>query len=247
MANQTTDQVYVSLIIPVYNEESRMGKSLDRIINFFASEPYASEVIIVDDGSQDRTVDVIRERFGSKDGFRIYQLPRNTGKGGAVMQGMLRARGDYLFFSDADLSVPIHSLSTFLAKLENYGEVAIGTRQRAGASIEVHQPFYREFMGKIYTWLANWILNLKVSDLTCGFKGFRREAAKELFSRQQLKNWSFDAEILYLARLKGSRITEVPIQWRNDVRTKVRLWRDIASSFLGLLQIRLYDLRGINR
>lgn len=239
-----TEQPYLSLIIPAFNEAARIGESLEKISAYFQSQPYFYEILIVDDGSQDRTVDVIRERFGSKDGFRIFQLPGNAGKGGAVMQGMLQARGDYLFFSDADLSVPIHSLSTFLAELENHGEVAIGTRQRAGASIEVHQPFYREFMGKIYTWLANWILHLKVSDLTCGFKGFRREAAQELFSRQQLKNWSFDAEILYLARLKGHRIIEVPVQWRNDERTKVRLWRDVIGSFLGLIQIRFNAFMG---
>lgn len=242
-----TEHPYLSLIIPAFNEETRIGESLDRILAFFQSQPYFYEILIVDDGSRDQTVDVIRERFWGKDGFTIHRQPRNMGKGGAVKQGMLRARGDYLFFSDADLSVPIHALSTFLAELENHCDIAIGTRQRAGASIEVHQPFYREFMGKIYTRLANWILNLKVSDFTCGFKGFRREAAKELFSRQQLENWSFDAEILYLARLKGYQVVEVPVQWRNDERTKVKLWRDIAGSFLGLLQIRLHDLRGTYR
>lgn len=238
-----TEQPYLSLIIPAFNEEARIGESLDKILAFFQSQPYFYEILIVDDGSRDQTVDVIRERFGSKDGFTIYQQPRNMGKGGAVKQGMLQARGDYVFFSDADLSVPIDTLSVFLAELESRSDVVIGTRQKAGASIEVHQPFYREFMGKTYTRLANWILSLQISDFTCGFKGFRREAAKKLFPRQQLKNWSFDAEILYLARLKGYRVTEVPVRWRDDERTKVRLWRDIVGSFLGLLQIRLHDLR----
>lgn len=242
-----TERPYLSLIIPAFNEEARIGESLDKILAFSQSQPYFYEILIVDDGSRDQTVDVIRERFGSKDGFTIYQQPRNTGKGGAVKQGMLQARGDYVFFSDADLSVPIDTLSVFLAELESRSDVVIGTRQKAGAKIEVHQPFYRELMGKTYTRLANWILSLQISDFTCGFKGFRREAAKEIFSRQELKNWSFDAEILYLARLKGYQVVEVPVQWRNDERTKVKLWRDIAGSFLGLLQIRLHDLRGTYR
>ena len=236
--------IYLSLIIPAFNEETRIGRSLDRILSFLRSQPYSSEVIIVDDGSQDRTVELIRERYGNQDGVRICQQPLNLGKGEAVKQGMLLGSGEYLFFSDADLSVPIEALPTFLTHLEDRCDITIGTRQKSGALIEVHQPFYREFMGKIYTSLSNWILGLPISDFTCGFKGFRREAARELFSRQRLKNWSFDAEILYLAQLKGYRLQEIPVHWRNDERTKVKLWRDIVNSFLGLIQIRLYDLWG---
>ena len=242
MTQQTTDQVYVSLIIPAYNEESRIGKSLERIMKFFAAEPYVSEVVIVDDGSKDRTMEIIRERYGNDRAVRIYQQPRNLGKGEAVKQGMLLGRGEYLFFSDADLSVPIEMFRLFLAHLENGCDVAIGSRQKSGATIEVHQPLYREMMGKTYTKLANWILGIPVADFTCGFKGFRRGAARELFSRQQLKNWSFDAEILYLARLKGYQVRELPVRWRNDERTKVKLWRDVGGSFLGLIQIRFNAL-----
>src|SRR3989304_6299285 len=244
MAQQTTDQVYVSLIIPAYNEEPRIGKNLERIMEFFASEPYVSEVVIVDDGSTDRTMELIRERYGNDRAVRIYQQPRNLGKGEAVKQGMLLGRGEYLFFSDADLSVPIEMLQVFLTHLENGCDVTIGSRQKSGATIEVRQPLYREIMGKTYTKLSNWILDLPIADFTCGFKGFRRRAARELFSRQQLKNWSFDAEILYLAQLKGYQVQELPVRWRNDEGTKVKLWRDVVGSFLGLIQIRLNALLG---
>lgn len=230
--------IYLSLIIPAFNEETRIGISLDRILSFLRSQPYSSEVIIVDDGSQDRTRDLIRERYGNQDGVRIYHQPRNLGKGEAVKKGMLLGNGEYLFFSDADLSVPIETLPAFLTELESHCDVTVGSRQKSGATIEVHQPFYREIMGKIYTKLSNWLLNLPITDFTCGFKGFRRSAARELFSLQQLKNWSFDAEILYLAQLKGYQVQEVPVRWRNDERTKVRLWRDVVGSFLGLIQIR---------
>ena len=237
-------QVYLSLIIPAFNEEARIGKSLNRIVRFLHSQSYSSEVIIVDDGSQDRTVELVREDFGKHPGVRIYQQARNLGKGEAVKQGMLLASGEYLFFSDADLSVPIETLPGFLAHLENHCDVTIGTRQKAGAAIEVHQPLYRELLGRTYTTLSNRLLGLQVSDFTCGFKGFRREAARDLFSRQQIKNWSFDAEILYLAQLKGYRVREIPVTWRDDRDTKVRLGRDIFMSFLELLQIRFYNSQG---
>lgn len=244
MAESGTHPVYLSLIIPVYNEEERIGKSLDRILSFLQSQPYSFEIIIVDDGSRDRTLEIVQERHGQDTKIRTYQQSRNMGKGEAVKQGMLMGHGAYLFFSDADLSVPIETLSLFLSQLESLCDVAIGTRQKSGASIEVHQPFYRELLGKVYTRLSNWILGLQVSDFTCGFKGFRREVARELFSRQKLRNWSFDAEILYLAQLKGYQVLEIPVHWRNDERTKVKLWRDVLGSFLGLIQIRLYDYWG---
>ena len=234
---ETPKGVYLSLIIPAFNEEMRIAGSLERILKFLKGQPYTFEIIIIDDGSKDRTVELVKNRFGQHSEIRINQQ-QNLGKGKAVQQGMLLASGKYLFFSDADLSVPIETLSLFLSHLEKDSDIAIGTRQKAGAIIEIHQPLFREFLGKVYTKLTNWILGLRFSDFTCGFKGFRKEAAKDLFSRQQLSNWSFDAEILYLAQLKGYRISEIPVHWRNDKRTKVKLWRDIVSSFLGLLRIR---------
>lgn len=237
-------ELYLSLVIPAYNEEVRIGKSLDHILTFLRSQPYSYEIIVVDDGSRDRTIEIVKERLGQNPEIKIHLQASNLGKGEAVKQGMLLARGKYLFFSDADLSVPVETLPVFLAHLENHCDVAIGSRQKSGATIEVHQPFYREWMGKIYTKLSNWILGLPASDFTCGFKGFRREAARELFSRQRLRRWSFDSEILYLARLKGCRVLEIPVAWWNDQASKVRLWKDVVTSFGGLIQIRLNHLRG---
>lgn len=244
LQDNANDSVYLSLVIPAFNEEARIAKSLDRILNFLRSQPYPAEVIIVDDGSCDQTVNVVRKIALGTDRLRILQSGANYGKGWAIRSGMLEARGSYLFFTDADLSVPIEVLPLFVAKLVDGFDVTIGTRQKTGAFIEVHQPRYRELMGKTYTRLSNWILGLQVSDFTCGFKGFRRAAARELFFRQRLRRWSFDSEILYLARLKGYRVLEIPVTWRNDEATKVRLWKDAITSFLGLIQIRLHDFRG---
>ncbi len=232
------------MVIPAFNEEQRIGKSLEQVLSFFRAQPYSCEIVIVDDGSTDRTVELVRKTFAGHDSLKIVQQPRRRGKGGAVQKGMLHADGEYLFFSDADLSVPIETLPAFMAELEEHCDVVIASRRMPGASVEVHQPPLRELMGRVFTSLSNSLLGLRFSDVTCGFKGFRRLVARELFARQRLHNWSFDSEILYLAFHKGYRISEIPVTWRNDNATKVRLWKDAVASFLGLLAIRSNHLLG---
>lgn len=239
----TAGQPYVSLIIPAFNEAKRIGQSLDRILEFFRKQLYSFEVIVVDDGSTDDTVAIVHRHSAPDASVRVETQRINLGKGEAIKTGVLASAGKYVFFSDADLSVPIETLSLLLSSLENGADLAIGSRRTAGARIEVHQPFHREQMGKVFTRLSNLILGLRVSDFTCGFKGFRKEAANGLFSRQRLGGWSFDAEILYLAKTRGYRIEEIPVAWRDDRATKVRLLRDTVGSFFGLLEIRLNDLR----
>ncbi|HEU4344189.1 MAG TPA: dolichyl-phosphate beta-glucosyltransferase [Candidatus Binatia bacterium] len=241
---QERDAVYLSLIIPAFNEEERIGTSLEQILRFLKSQPHSFEVIIIDDGSSDGTRPFVHERYGKEPRVRLYSQPARRGKGAAVQLGMLKARGDYVFFSDADLSVSIEQLPLFMSRLQDHCDAAIGTRQTIGARIEVRQPRLREWMGQVFTWLSNLFLGLRHSDLTCGFKGFRRPVANELFSRQQLHNWSFDSEILYLAKIRGYRVAEVPVTWRNDAASKVKLSRDVISSFLGLLSIRLNHYLG---
>lgn len=235
---------YLSLTIPAFNEETRIKRSLDHVLSFLESQSYSFEVIVVNDGSRDRTEELVNDRFGKNPAVKILHQPYNQGKGRAIKLGMLSAVGKYLFFTDADLSVPIEVLPTFLDRLEDHCDVTIGTRRKSGALVEIHQPLYRELMGRTYTLLSNWVLTSDVSDFTCGFKGFRRETARVVFSLQRLKGWSFDSEILYLARLKGYRIEEIPVTWRNDKATKVKLWRDVASSFLGLMRIRANQYLG---
>jgi dolichyl-phosphate beta-glucosyltransferase len=244
MMNRDRGDIYLSVVIPAYNEEKRIGGSMEKIIRFLRGQPYASEVIVVDDGSSDATIEVVRRCDDPDSMIRIERQPYNLGKGEAIRRGMLAGDGRYLVFSDADLSVPIETLPAFLAQLENGCDIAVGSRRKEGAVVEIHQPKYRELMGKVFTRLSSLILGLRVSDFTCGFKGFRKEAARDLFRRQQLADWSFDSEILYLAKIRRYRMSEVPVRWRNDAATKVRLGKDVLVSFLGLLKIRVNDILG---
>jgi dolichyl-phosphate beta-glucosyltransferase len=242
--NEAQAPIVISLIIPAYNEEQRIGKSLEQIFRFCNAQESPFEVIVVDDGSTDGTVPFVRERFGDRSQLRILQQPFRRGKGAAVQQGMLQARGDFVFFSDADLSVPIETLPALLVELQNSCDIAIGSRRAPGAKIEVHQPFFREAMARIFTLLSNFLLGAHYFDVTCGFKGFRREPAREIFTRQRLHGWSFDSEILFISSLKGYRVAEIPVNWRNDQGTKVRLWKDALASFLGLVKIRANYIAG---
>ena len=238
------DAVYLSLIIPAFNEVVRIEKSLEKILGFLKAQSYPFEVIIVDDGSSDGTSALVHDRYGNEPCVRLHENRIHRGKGAAVQDGMLQARGRFVFFSDADLSVPIETIPSFLWHLQNGSGIAIASRRRRGAIVERHQPAIREFMGGVFTGLSNWILALQHSDLTCGFKGFRREIARELFSQQRLDNWSFDSEILYLAKIKGHTVSEVPVTWRHDAASKVRLSRDALTSFLSLLFIRVNHCLG---
>jgi glycosyltransferase involved in cell wall biosynthesis len=247
MIQKVERRVHLSLVIPVYNEERRISQSLNLILQFLDGQPFSWEIIVVDDGSHDRTVEIVRQFSEHREGFFIHRNGQNAGKGAAVRAGILQASGDYLLFTDADLSVPIGMISQFLSKLEEGYDLAIGSRAIPGAIIDERQPLYREFMGKVYTSLSTQILRLDLSDLTCGFKAFRRLAALDLFGRQRLANWSFDSELLFLAKKNNYRIVEIPVVWRNDRGTKVKLWRDVAGSFFGLIQIRLNQWKGLYR
>ncbi len=242
--NHSTGAILFSLIVPAYNEELRIGKSLEQILPFCNALGAPYEIIVVDDGSADGTVALVERRFGGRPHLQVIRRPARAGKGGAVRAGILAARGEYLFFSDADLSVPIATLPAFLDALRERCDIAIGSRRAPGAKIEVRQPRLRELLARVFTFLSNALLGLRYSDLTCGFKGFRRDAAHELFLRQRLCNWSFDCELLLIARLKNYRVEEIPVSWRNAQGTKVRLWKDAAGSFLGLVEIRWHQWLG---
>ncbi|MBU3911966.1 MAG: glycosyltransferase family 2 protein [Candidatus Omnitrophica bacterium] len=234
----------ITVIIPAYNEEKRLVPTLEAVKSYFSKRGAAYEVVLVDDGSTDNTVKLIEDKHPW---VNILSLEQNSGKGKAVREGMLAGKGDYLLFMDADSSTSIEEFEKFLPQIQLKKDIIMGTRKIKGAEIIEHQLFFREFFGKGFTWLSNLITQAHVSDFTCGFKCFSRKAANDIFSKAVIDDWSFDAEILFLAKRLGYEITEVPVIWKNDRASKVRLLHDIMSSLKGLLLIRLNALKGLYR
>ncbi|MGE5279813.1 MAG: dolichyl-phosphate beta-glucosyltransferase [Deltaproteobacteria bacterium] len=237
----------VSVVIPLYNEERRLAGNYEKITAYLAAKHPACEIILVDDKSTDRTIAVARGLMRRHGEERLLALGCHLGKGGAVREGMLRARGAYIVFMDADLSTPIEELAKFEPLMRSGADVMIGSRKKEGARIMRRQPRLREFLGKMFTRLGNALVAPGISDFTCGFKGFSARAARKIFSHQRITDWSFDAEILFLAQRFRYPIHEIPVLWRNERGSKVRVLRDVCVSLLGLLRIKTYDFLGAYR
>ncbi|TSC84122.1 MAG: hypothetical protein G01um101417_278 [Parcubacteria group bacterium Gr01-1014_17] len=239
------DDIVVSVIIPLYNEEQRLHKTFAAIEQFgFTHGVHPFEIVFVDDGSRDATVKLVRAFIANFLGARLVSHPKNLGKGAAVRTGMLAARGAWRLFADADMATDLSEFRKFIPFFSSGAPVIIGSRRIYGAEVLVHQSRLREIMGGVYTMLANFFTGASVSDFTCGFKCFRADAAHAIFSRSRIARWSYDAEILFLAHRLGFAIQEVPVLWRNDGATRVRLWKDAPRAFFDLLLLRVYTAIG---
>ena len=230
--------VFWSLVVPCYNESTRVD-NIVKILEYLRGLDKPWELIVVDDGSTDDTLDKLKS-LNKKSDFRLISYRNNRGKGYAVKTGMLAAIGEYRLFMDVDLSTPINEIETFSQFVNQY-DVIIGTRKTKGAKVLVHQPILREYLGVVFTFLSQLMLNTWISDFTCGFKCFSRKAAHRIFGKTRIFRWGFDSEALFLARKYGFSIKEVPVTWKNDERTRVRFPNDIISSFGELLAIRYFD------
>ncbi len=211
---------HLSFVVPAYNEERRLGDSLARLVEFSARQPYAVEIIVVDDGSADRTAEIARaaERDTPEGvSLRVIEHERNRGKGAAVRTGALAANGDFVLYLDADLATPPEETAKLLGMLEeDVVDLAIGSRvQPGGFDMRASQPAWRRVGGRLFALARRRLLLSDVEDTQCGFKAFRREAAQALFSRQRLEGWAFDAELLYLAGKLGFSVRQVPIVCRH--------------------------------
>lgn len=227
----------VSVIIPTYNEAAVIGQTVQKVAQYLHEQGMTHEVLVVDDGSADGTVKRVQEMMVAVPSLRFLGAS-HRGKGAAVKHGVLAAQGRYLLFMDADCSTPIQEWQHCLPWLQDGHEVVIGSRKMAGAMVLKRQPPLREAMGKAFTWLTNAVLGTHVTDITCGFKCFRREAAQRIFRLQRMEGWAFDAEILFLARRFGYRVKEVPVVWTDDRSTKVRLASDAWQSLKDLWRVR---------
>ena len=231
--------VTLSVVVPAYEEARRIEDGLVRIDAYLAERGHEAEIIVVDDGSADETVEVVREvARGLSCPVWLVVSEHNRGKGHALKLGFAAARGERILFTDADLSTPIECADDLLPPLEEGYDVVLGSRKMRGARLEVRQPWLRETLGKGFTWIARRLI-ADVSDLTCGFKAFRGDAGRDLFARVRIDDWSFDAEVLLIAGQRGLRLKEVPVAWHDREGTKVRLVRGIASTLAGLVRMGL--------
>jgi glycosyltransferase involved in cell wall biosynthesis len=229
----------LSIIVPAFNEEQRLPKTLQSIQEYVKSRSLRAEVLVVDDGSTDGTAKVVEASRKYFADLQLISNSRNRGKGFSVRQGMLEARGEIALFTDADLSAPIEEADKLLAALrEGAYDGAIGSRALDRRLIEVHQSVFRERAGILFNRMVRWLTGLPFQDTQCGFKAFRRERARVLFEQQRTEGFGFDPEILFLAQLAGLRIAEVPVRWAHNPATKVSMLRDSVRMFLDLLAIR---------
>jgi dolichyl-phosphate beta-glucosyltransferase len=232
----------LSVIVPAYNEAARLGASLAELREFLAGEAWAWEVRVVDDGSTDGTGDVVVAAAGKEPRIVLQREP-HRGKGGAVRAGLLAARGRYRFICDADLSMPVHELPRFLPPALGGADVAIGTREGAGAR-RIGEPLTRHLAGRVFNTLVRWLLLPGIQDTQCGFKMFTAEAVEAIFPHVRIDGWAFDLEALVIARRRGLYIREVPIEWHYRDASQVRMLRDGVGMFRELLRIRARARRG---
>jgi dolichyl-phosphate beta-glucosyltransferase len=233
----------LSIVIPAFNEEARLPESLRRVAAYARGSGRETEVIVVDDGSRDRTFAVGESFRAEFPALRVLTNGVNRGKGFSVRHGMLEARGRIVLFTDADLSAPIEEADKLIAALDT-NDIAIGSRAVDRSLIEVHQSSFREFAGIVFNTLVRVILRLPFVDTQCGFKAFRREPCRVIFEQQTIERFGFDPELLYLARHHGLRCAEIPVRWAHSPATKVSMFRDSVQMFLDVFVIRWNSLRG---
>jgi len=233
---------FLSIVIPAHNEENRLPRALDQIFSFLKAQDYASEVIVVENGSSDATLAIANEFAKDRPTLRVIHEERN-GKGNAVRRGMLAARGEYRFICDADLSMPIEDLPKFLPPALNDFDIAIGSREAKG-SIRYNEPSYRHIGGRAINFAIRSLILPGLNDTQCGFKCFRAATTENLFRKQTLAGWSFDIELLYLARRGKLRIREIPIHWYYDPDSKVNAVRDALRMIGDIFRIHLNAMRG---
>jgi len=231
-------------VLPVYNESARIAGTLDKILAYAAERGWNAEILVVNDGSSDRSAEIVRTYATKHPQLRLLENPGNRGKGYSVRHGMLEARGDIMLFSDADLSSPIAEADKLFAAIADGADIAIGSRWvRSELQIQ-RQPLYRQLFGRIFNLALRVILGLKFKDTQCGFKVFTRRSAQAIFPLQKIERWGFDPELLYLAEKFGFTVEEVAVAWSHREGTRINPWRDGMRMFSELLKIRWNALSG---
>ena len=234
----------LSVVIPAYNEEARLPATLERLAEYLPTLGLQTEVLIVDDGSRDRTAAVAASFAEKISGLRVLSNGTNRGKGYSVRHGMLEATGQLVLFTDAHHSAPIEESDKLISALKNGFDVAIGSRALNRSLISTHESPFREFAGIIFNKIVRVVLWLPFVDTQCGFKAFQRERCRIIFDLQRIEGFGFDPELLYLARHYGLRAIEIPVRWGHSPDTKVSMLRDSFKMFIDIFVIRWNALSG---
>ncbi len=232
----------LSIIIPAHNEESRLPHSLETIWSYLRAQNYASEIVVVENGSRDRTCEIAHEFAAQHAEVKVLQESA-AGKGLAVNRGMLAATGEYRFICDADLSMPIEEIGRFLPPHSPDYDIAIASREVPGAE-RFGEPSYRHLIGRVFNFIVRMVTLPGIRDTQCGFKCFRAAVVEDVFPAQTIQGWTFDVELLFIAIQRGYTVLEIPIPWYYDAGSRVRILRDSVIMFLDLFRIRWNSFRG---
>lgn len=232
-------EIYLSVVVPAYNEERRLPKTLIEMDKYLRKQPYSYEIIIVNDGSKDGTAGAVGRILSQVKNARLIDNKENHGKGFVVRQGMTEAKGKYRVFTDADNSTSIDQVEKMFKEFEKGCKVVIGSRDIKGAVIAVSQPWWRIMLGNIFNLIVQAVSGLwGIWDTQCGFKGFEKEAVERIFPKLTIDRWAFDVEILVLAKKMGYEIKEIPVTWINDSESKVNV-KGMIKMLFEVLQVKL--------
>lgn len=232
------ENIQLSVVLPAYNEEKRLSKTLETVTAYLRQRQGKSEIIVVSDGSTDQTVAIAKSFNQNQLPIRVLHNKKNRGKGATVRRGVAAAQGEWVLFSDADMSTPIEEIVKLEKVMMDGADVVIASRALTGSDISDHQPFYREWMGKTFNLLVQSIVLPGLQDTQCGFKMFKRDIARKVFLALTIPGFGFDVEMLYLAKRAGAEIQEVPVSWHNVLDSKVSPLRHATQMFLDLFRVR---------
>lgn len=230
--------IHLSIVIPTYGHAERIAATVAEVASYLAGKPFASEILVVDDGSPDGTAETARRALAGRGASRVVRLERNRGKGAAVREGVLASSGEIVLFTDDDLSTPVAESDKLLAAIEAGADAAVGSRALAASEILVRQGRPREWLGKAFNGLVRAFVIRGYPDTQCGFKAFRREAAREIFSRLRTEGFGFDVEVLVLCRELGFRVAQVPVVWSDARPSRLRLFGGSWGMLKDLWRIR---------
>jgi dolichyl-phosphate beta-glucosyltransferase len=239
------EKALYSIVIPAYNEQSRIGKAVIEVLRCVHAKGWRSEILVVNDGSTDGTAQIVKDLAASNPEVRLLENGQNRGKGYSVRHGVLSASGEIVLFTDADLSAPMEEAERLFAAIHEGVDIAIGSRWLQRNRQTLKQPLYRQFFGRCFNAVTRLVMGLPFADTQCGFKAFRRPVAQTIFRLQRIDRWGFDPELLFIALKRGYTIREIPVTWGHDERSRISYLKDGLRMLEDIAQIRWRAMVGV--